>query len=154
MPPGHSNVLPPVVTADFSIWWIMSDLVVSVTKTFCKQWIAEGDAAGEPWTGQEWGYYIGGRKPNINPGDRLYIVAHGRIRGYAPVTRLGRSDQSDHWFDVNKITPGYQWIICRQGNAVAVTILQPIKGFQGWRYVWWDRNAEVPFENWKTEGVI
>jgi len=128
------------------------NLVVSVTKTFWKEWIAEGDAAGDPPTGIEWGYYIGGRKPNIHAGDRLYIVAHGRVRGYSPVTRLGRTDQSE-FHESNKINIGHQWIICREGNAVAVTIPEVVRGFQGWRYVWWKQEDEIPFPNWKTEGV-
>jgi len=39
--------------------------------------------------GAEWGFFMGGAKPPIGPGDRLYIVAHNRLRGFAPVTRLG-----------------------------------------------------------------
>jgi hypothetical protein len=118
------------------------NLVVSVIKSFWKEWIAEGDAAGDPPTGEEWGYFIGGRKPNIQKGDRLYIVAHGRLRGYAPVTALSFSmEHGKH-------------VICREGNAVAVTIDQPIKGFQGWRYVWWKPEDEKTFPNWKTEGVV
>jgi hypothetical protein len=115
------------------------DLVVTVPKWFWPEWIAEGDAAGEPPTGTEWGFFMGGRKPPIGPGDRLYIVAHNRLRGYAPVTRLGRSED--------------KWVICREGGGVAITIPETIKGFQGFRKPWWPRDSEVPFPDWKTADV-
>lgn len=114
------------------------DLVVTVPKWFWPEWIKEGDPAGSPESGTEWGFSVG-IKPPIQPGDRLYIVAHGRLRGYAPVTGLGQHSG--------------KWIICRKGGAVAVTIAETIKGFQGFRKVWWDRVQEVPFPEWKTCGV-
>lgn len=116
------------------------DMVVTCPKDFYTRWIAEGDAAGEPYTGEEWGWFMGGRhRPAIIPGDRLYVVAWGQLRGYAPVTRLAQTDRG--------------FAICRRGGAVAVTIEQPIKGFQGWRYRWWDLELERPFADWKTAGV-
>lgn len=128
------------------------NLVVSVSKTFWREWIAEGDAAGDSPTGTEWGYFMGGRKPNIQAGDRLYIVAHGMLRGYAPVTRLTTS--TGQLVGSDTILPPFEkWCICREGNAVAVTVHQKIKGFQGWRYVWWKTEDEIPFPNWKDEGV-
>ncbi len=117
----------------------MSDLAVTVPKGLWFHWIAEGDAVGDRPTGTEWGFYLGGTRPDIQRGDRLYIVAHGLLRGYAPVTRLVRS--------------GSQWVICREAGAVAVTIPEPIPGFRGWRRRWWDRAVEVPFLDWKTRGV-
>lgn len=118
----------------------MADLVVTVPKWFWGEWIEEGDAAGEPPSGEEWGFYLGGAgRPDIGRGDRLYIVAHGRLRGYAPVTRVVRD--------------GDRWVICREAGAVAVTIDEPIQGFRGWRRRWWDQALEKPFPTWKTEGV-
>lgn len=114
----------------------MSDLVVTCPKNFFLEWIAEGDAAGDPYTGEEWGWYLGGARPDIGPGDRLYVVAWGQLRGYAPVTRLA--------------TTGRGWCICRRGDAVAVTINRQIPGFRGWRRRWWDRSVEAPFPDWKT----
>lgn len=116
------------------------DLVVTVPKWFWPEWIAEGDAAGEPTSGEEWGFYLGGAQPPVEPGERLYIVAHGLLRGYAPVTRVVRHD--------------FKWVICRRGNAVAVTIDAPIPGFRGWRKRWWDVADEHPFPAWKTCGVV
>lgn len=117
----------------------MPDVVVTVPKDMWEAWIAEGDAAGSPESGQEWGFYTYGREPVISRGDRVYVVAHGRLRGYAPLTRLARR--------------GKQIVFCRKGGAVAVTIPAPIRGFRGWMFRWWDRKIEVPFAGWKTAGV-
>lgn len=117
----------------------MVDLVVTVPKGFWKEWIDEGDAAGDPETGEEWGYYVGWRKPPIGPGDRLYIVAHGKLRGYAPVTRVVCT------FSEYK----HSWAICRKGNAVAVTIKEPIQGFRGFRKIWWNTKDEHHFPKWE-----
>jgi len=66
----------------------MTDLVVTVPRNLWAEWIEEGDAVGEPETGEEWGFFLGHNRPPILPGERLYIVAHDRLRGYAPVTRV------------------------------------------------------------------
>lgn len=113
------------------------DLVVTVPKQLWEEWIAEGDAVGEPESGEEWGFRVGTRKPNIDAGDRLYIVAWGKLRGYSPVTKVVYSEIEQ------------RWMICRRGNAVAVTINEEIKGFQGFRKRWWKYKDEFPFLNWK-----
>lgn len=121
----------------------MTDLVGTCPKGFWREWIAEGDAAGEPYTGEEWGWYT--RDPMaalIRPGDRFYVIAWGRLRGWAPVTSL------DDMFAAER-----DWVICRRGDAVACTIEAPIAGFRGLRQRWWDRSAELPFPDWKTAGV-
>ena len=121
------------------------NLVVTVPKWFWQEWLYEGDVAGDPYTGEEWGFFLGGNKPPIGQGDRLYIVAYGRLRGYAPVTRLGFQDG--------------KWVICRRGNAVAVTLsdesglYKEVRGFQGFRKVWWQSENEIPFPDWKTENT-
>ncbi len=118
----------------------MSDLVVTVPKDFWPDWIAEGDAVDEAETGTEWSFYVGARKPSIRNGERLYIVACGRLRGYAPVTRVALARRG-------------QWAICRRGGAVACTIDQEIRGFQGFRQPWWRRSDEMPFPGWQIVGV-
>jgi hypothetical protein len=120
----------------------MVDLVGTCPKGFWPEWIAEGDAAGDPATGEEWGWWTQDRTARlIAPGDRFYVVAHGRLRGWAPVTRLhvGADRRS--------------WAICREGGAVACTIAEPIPGVRGLRTRWWPRELEQPFPDWRTAGV-
>ena len=119
----------------------MTDYVVTVPKGIWRDWIAEGDAAGDPETGEEWGFTVGYKPPGLKPGDRLYIWAHGRLRGYAPVTRVVWNERTA------------KWVICRRGGAVAVTIPQTGRGFRGARQRWWERSEERPFPGWKWEGV-
>jgi len=123
----------------------MPDLVGACPKDFWLDWIAEGDAAGDPCTGEEWGWYT--RAPlaaTIKRGDRFYVVAHGKLRGWAPVTRV----QGPHSDDEGEDQSG--WIICRRGGAVACTVPFAIPGFRGLRVRWWDRTQEIPFPDWKT----
>jgi hypothetical protein len=111
----------------------MTDLVGTCPKDFWDEWIAEGDAAGEPESGEEWGWFT--RHPYVRiiaPGERFYVVAHGKLRGWAPVTRVDTG------------------CICRRGNAIACTIDQPIRGFRGLRARWWPREIERPFPDWKS----
>lgn len=115
------------------------DLVVTVPKAQWADWLAEGDCAGDPPTGQEWAFCIGEPQPPIGPGERLYVAAWGRLRGYAPVTRVVHTDRG--------------WCVWRAGGAVAVTIESPVEGFRGWRLVWWSPKDERPFPSWQTDGV-
>jgi hypothetical protein len=112
----------------------MVDLVGTCLKGFWEEWIAEGDAAGDPESGQEYGWFTKHiYRSLIKPGDRFYIVAHGKLRGWSPVTSL--------WGE---------WGIIRKGNAVACTIDEHIRGFRGLRKRWWDREIERPFPDWRV----
>lgn len=115
----------------------MPDVVVTVPKDRWEDWIAEGDAAGEPWSGEEWHFYLAGQKPQIAKGERVYIVAHGKLRGYAPLIRI---EDTERW-------DGYALV--RRGGAVAITVPEHIVGFRGWRYRWWKTEDERPFPNWR-----
>lgn len=117
----------------------MSDVVVTVPKRLWMDWIEEGDAVGEQPSGEEWGFSTSGGRPRIEQGERVYVVAHGQLRGYAPLTRL--------------VIEGRRIVLCRAAGAVACTIADPIVGFRGWRYRWWDRGLEAEFPEWKTAGV-
>lgn len=120
----------------------MVDLVGTCPKDFWPEWIAEGDAAGDPYTGEEWGWYTRGWRINqIEIGERFYVVAHGRLRGWAPVSG----------FAIN--AAGERQAIGRRGGAVACTIAEPIPGFRGLMSRWWSREDEIPFPDWKTAGV-
>lgn len=124
----------------------MSDVVVTVPISFTHPcatglkglaaWIAEGDAAGEEWSGLDWEFTTWGARPNIVSGERVYIVCEDRLRGYAPLVDLG--------------VIGSNVTFVRQGDAEAVTIRERITGFRGWKYRWWSRADEVPFPNWQT----
>ena len=116
------------------------DVVVTVPKGLWAEWIAEGDLPGEE---AEYAshFWISTKSPlpRIKRGERVYIVAHGKLRGYAPLEQIEptcRLRQSSS-------------CLLRHGGAVAVTIPEPIRGFQGWRYRWWEREAEVPFPDWQ-----
>lgn len=120
----------------------MTDVVVTVPKGLWSEWLDEGDLAGEPWS-EEAEYHFWLRPdalPTIATGDRVYVVAHGRLRGFAPLVRTER---------FCKLAPSRACLV-RRNNAVAVTIPEPIVGFRGWRYRWWDRSAEVPFPEWRS----
>lgn len=115
----------------------MVDLVGTCPMGFWNEWIAEGDAAGDPETGEEWGWYTEhSYRSLIKPGDRFYVVAHGMLRGWAPV--LGMQGGA----------------IVRKGGAIACTIPEPIPGFRGLRKRWWPLDIERPFPDWKTAGLI
>lgn len=115
----------------------MPDLVGTCPKDFWEEWIAEGDAAGLPESGEEWGWYTGDRKAaSIHPGDRFYVVAHGKLRGYAPVLRVDDNGRGS-------------FVIVRKGGAVACTVPFAIPGFRGLRARWWMREVETPFPDWQ-----
>lgn len=115
----------------------MSDVVVTVPRDQWFNWLAEGDLPGQPWTGNEWAYYLGGRAPVIRPGERVYIVCRDRLRGYAPLVSIAHR--------------AYGYALIRRGGAVAVTIDVRIPGFRGWRRRWWARDDERPFPAWREE---
>ena len=111
----------------------MVDLVGTCPKDFWAEWLEEGDCAGEPESGEEWSWYTTHRfRDLILPGDRFYVVAWGRLRGWAPVTGLNGG------------------AIIRKGGAVACTIDELIPGFRGLRKRWWPREAERPFPDWRA----
>lgn len=121
----------------------MSDVVVTVPKGQWADWIAEGELPGDPPSDVASHFWVSSIPTMTEYGARVYVVAHGRLRGYAPLMAIEhpcvlRPDRA---------------CLLRLGGAVAVTIPEPIKGFQGWRYRWWDRSDEVPFPEWRTEGV-
>jgi hypothetical protein len=114
------------------------DLVVTVPQKLWAKWILEGDPVGAPTSGEEWAFQVA-TKPPILPGERLYVVAWGLLRGFSPVTRVFQTDRG--------------WAICRRGDAVACTLNRVIPGFRGYRARWWDQKEEVPFPEWKTKDI-
>jgi hypothetical protein len=117
------------------------DVVVTVPQWFgLDAWIAEGDPPGAPWSGTEWDFYVSAGRPNMRPGDRVYVVYGGKLRGYAPLVRIAPPPS---------VGPN-RCSLVRHGGAVAVTIPEYIRGFRGFRYRWWDREIERPFPDWRT----
>lgn len=121
------------------------DVVVTVPKGMWASWIAEGDLPGDE--AQFDSHFFVSSLPNIAPGERVYVVAHGRLRGYAPLVEVEQS------CTLSEPTRWHRICLLRRGGAEAITIPQAVRGFQGWRYRWWDREDEVPFPDWRTEGV-
>src|SRR5689334_8032348 len=80
-----------------------------------------------------------GDRPPIATGERVYVVAHGRLRGYAPLVELGHGPKG--------------WSLIRGGGAAAVTISGTIRGFSGYKERWWRREDERPFADWTNEDV-
>jgi len=126
----------------------MSDVVVTMPLSFrygelkgLEAWASEGDAAGDPDSGDIYCFSVGGMKPNIQPGERVYVVHNRRLIGYAPLLELEALNDR-----------GTYWGLYRGGNAVAVTVEWAIPGFQGWRYRWWDSADERPFPGWRQCG--
>ncbi|MHB1950088.1 MAG: hypothetical protein ACYCQK_01285 [Acidiferrobacteraceae bacterium] len=125
----------------------MPHIVVTVPKSFryggkrgLAAWIAEGCLPGEE-ADDLYIFNTAGPKPRIEPGERVYIVCERRLRGYAPLVemRFRPFPRTLKWGDVQLI---------RGAGAVAVTIDDPIDGFRGWRYRWWDDADERPFPDW------
>lgn len=107
-----------------------------------KRWIEEGDAAGDPPHPQtllgERTYWWGVPSvPKIRSGARVYVVYDGRLIGYS------------HLVEIRQWMGKPRAYLIHGGGAVAVTIDEPIRGFQGYRYRWWDHDQEKPFPDWK-----
>lgn len=136
----------------------MTDVVVTVPKNFTDfrspgkrglaAWIGEGDPAGESWSGELWDFWIGYSFPDIRPGERVYVVCDGKLRGYAPLVRIAEQVERVAVRRPGDKSSRIRYALMRGGGAVAVTIPEPIVGFRGFRYRWWRREIEVPFPDW------
>jgi len=121
----------------------MPDVVVTVPQRHWSDWLAEGDLPGQRWSGYRSHFWIAqDGLPRIKPGERVYVVAHGKLRGYAPLISL----------EPMCLLASSRACLMRADGAVACTLPETIRGFQGWRYRWWERAAEVPFPEWQEAG--
>ena len=119
------------------------DLVGTCPKTFWREWLEEGDCAGDTPSADpdSFGWWTRHRLAgHIRIGDRFYVVAHGRCRGYATVSQIDS-------------VVAFESVCIYRVDPVAVTIPEAIAGFRGLRKRWWKREDEIPFPNWRTEGV-
>lgn len=101
------------------------------------EWLAEGDLAGQPWSGRLHAFPLGLKRPKIAAGERVYVAARGRIRGYAPLVELKRNAEG-------------RWLLVRGGGAEAVTVDEAVPAFHGFRYRWWRLEDERPFPDWQA----
>lgn len=132
----------------------MSDVVITIPKQLWAGWLEEGALPGEPDDGRLF-YAQVHNAPRITPGGRVYVVAHGRLRGYAPLVSLDDTipaccdldETMEQWREEH--VDGRHFYLVRAAGAVALTIDEEIRGFQGWRYRWWDRADERPFPDWQ-----
>jgi hypothetical protein len=120
----------------------MADVIVTVPMRLWAAWIAEGDLPGDE-AEYESHFWVPRPLPRIGVGERVYVAAFGRLRGYAPLYDVEERCQLDR----------RRHCLVRLGGAVAVTIDEPIPGFRGWRYRFWDRADEIPFPSWRTAGL-
>jgi hypothetical protein len=118
------------------------DVVVTVPKGQWLDWLAEGDLPGEE--SQSLSHFWVSTLPSIKAGERVYIVSHSRLRGFAPL--VGWEQSCTLRRD--------RMCLLRRGDAEAVTIPGDVRGFQGWRYRWWEPQDERPFPDWMTDGVL
>lgn len=122
------------------------DVIVTVPQGMWVRWLAEGDLPGEEPTG-EWDFTAGKNNPReVGAGSRVYVVAFGLLRGYAPLVRTEQVDG--------------RLSFVRGGSAVACTLIHAgkraeIRGFQGWHYAeaTINRARLVPFPDWATAGL-
>ena len=140
----------------------MTDVVVTVPQNRWQEWLAEGALPGELYPPDvEYYWFGGGAFPRIEPGERVYVVACGLLRGYAPLVRLETLPEAvRRWCRHEDPTipapsswwwAGSRWALVRHGGAVACTIPEPVRGFRGWRYRWWNCADEHPFPGWKEK---
>lgn len=119
-------------------------IVVTVPRERWDEWIGEGDLAGDPPSDREHAFCVFGDEPPAMA-SRLYIVAHGHLRGYAPIIRIDRKLMGRGKGAYGK----GGWLIIRQGGAVACTIHAGTPGFPGWRKKWWSDEQEIPWTQWR-----
>ncbi len=123
----------------------MADVVVTVPMRLWEEWLDEGSLAGGPDSEvySAFHFWLQRPLPRIQPGERVYIVAHGRLRGYAPLVHVEQRC---------RLRPSVGCLM-RTGGAVAVTIDRPIRGFRGWQYRDWEYADERPYPEWRTDNV-
>lgn len=118
----------------------MGDVVVTVPRAQWPAWLREGDLPGQAARGVSH-FWLAPPLPPMAPGERVYVVASNRLRGYAPLVGVEeRCTLRPH---------DGMGCLMRAGGAVAVTVLRYFPAFQGWRDRFWDRAEEVPFPRWQ-----
>ena len=139
----------------------MTDIVVTVPQHCWEGWLHEGSLPGDICPpGVEYYWFSRAARPRIEPGERVYVVAFGRLRGYAPLVRIETLDEAvRRWSHKKDLSlpppaswwwPGATWALVRRGEAVACTIRETITSHPGWCYRFWRRDIdETPFPGWR-----
>ena len=115
----------------------MPDILVTTPKGRAKEAAQEAaDCIQRHDRGESTGYYFrnfGSRSaPPLNPGDRLYYVLDGWVRGFLVVESVEESDEGVKDYEGNRHRPGfYAWSKPVSWCWIA---LIAFGGFQGWRY--------------------
>lgn len=109
----------------------MADVVVSCPKAAWQTW---SEQAASGLVVFDLGYRLPGK---WNPGDRVYVVAHGRVRCWMELGKVGH----------DPITGQLQLVLI--GQPLPVTTSEEIRGFQGARMRWWPRDQERDFPGWR-----
>lgn len=149
----------------------MADVVVTVPQSRWAAWVGEGDLPGAE-AEYESHFMFAGPIPKVELGDRVYIVAWGLVRGYAPLVAVEERcslDPRRHCFlregGAEAVTPrcrrhhGRMWTCnqpgCIRGEPWFVNNDHPltVTGFRGVIARWWPREIEMPFPDWQWEGV-
>lgn len=110
----------------------MSDLIVTTPLT------ERAAAAEEAQDCQEAGggtYFrrLGSQAASVRPGDRVYYVEAGFVRGYAVVSRTSYYTRARRCATTGRQWPAGWYVEMDAASWRWLTPL-PLRGFQGWRY--------------------
>jgi hypothetical protein len=158
---------------------ITRDVVVTVPMAQWPAWIDEGDLPGQEAQFASH-FWLRRPLPEIFPTDRVYIVAHGRVRGYAPLVDSEQSCQLRPEVGCLVRSDGAEAVTLRcqrtyqrmsahvnRGVALPAEICDDrwqdclargshpatVKGFRGWRHRWWETDQEIAFPTWQTDNL-
>ena len=112
----------------------MTDIVVTVSRRHWQSWLQGGCEPGRLRS-----FHVFGDKPPCCFGDRLYVLAHNRIRCRLIVD------------DVQPLRGG--WMMFARFEQGMTVRGATIRGFKGWQRRWWRDADEIDFPEWRTAGL-
>lgn len=112
----------------------MPDIIVTTPKSRMKEAAREAaEAREEIDTGGEAWYFRNVGRARIAPGERIYYVEDGYVRGYAVVAWVGEENELTCDTTGRRFGPG-RYAMMDARSWVWIDPI-PMRGFQGWRYV-------------------